>query len=281
VPRVGLLTIAGADHVRIFLAGPVSGSSSVLVRSETVDGIATLVLDDPGRRNALSWDMVQALQDAIDDAVASGCRALILRNTPPVFCAGGSVDDLLAPKAPLDDMYGAFRALDRAGVATVAVVEGAAVGAGINLLLACDVALCSPESRFDVRFLDVGIHPGGGQLWRLRRSLGAPAVAAMTLFGEVLTGEQAANLGLVWRCLPSSELGDEARRLARRAAAHDPELVSRVKTTLHAADALVNADAAIAFEREAQKWSMERPEFEAALRDLRVRLGRNGREGRA
>ena len=213
--------------------------------------------------------------------MASGCRALVLQNTPPVFCAGGSVDDLLEPKVPLDEMYGAFRALDHAGVPTVAVVDGAAVGAGINLLLACDVALCSPESRFDVRFLDVGIHPGGGQLWRLRRSLGAQAVAAMTLFGEVLTGEQAARLGLVWRCLPSLELRDEAIRLATRAGGHDAELVARVKATLQAVDRVDDTDQAIELERGAQQWSMERPEFEAALLELRGRLGRDARARRA
>ncbi len=253
-----------------------SDFGSELVRSDTVEGITTLVLDDPGRRNALSWDLVRALRDAIETATAAGCRALIVRHTPPVFSAGGSVDDLLDPKVPLDETYGAFRALDRAGVPTVAVVEGAAVGAGINLVLACDIALCSPESRFDVRFLDVGIHPGGGALWRLRRSLGAQAVAAMTLFGEVLTGEQAAHLGLVWRCLPSSELGEEARRLAARAAAHDPELVAKVKATLRDMEAVDDVEASIVLEREAQQWSMARPEFESGLRALRARLGRAG-----
>ena len=162
----------------------------------------------------------------------------------------------------------------------MAVVDGAAVGAGINLALACDIALCSPESRFDVRFLDVGIHPGGGQLWRLDRSLGSQAVAAMTLFGEVLTGEQAARLGLVWRCLPSPELHDEAMRLAARAAGHDPELVARVKATMRSVAGVTHPQAAIALELEAQEWSMARPQFEAGLHQIRVRLGRESRERR-
>jgi enoyl-CoA hydratase len=177
-------------------------------------------------------------------------------------------------------MYGAFRALDRAGIPTVAVVEGAAVGAGINLVLACDIALCSPDSRFDVRFLDVGIHPGGGQLWRLERSLGGQATAALTLFGEVLTGEEAAHLGLVWRCLPAPELHDEAIRLATRAAGHDPELVARVKATMRAVDGVADPEAATALELEAQQWSMARPQFEAGLRRLRARLGRDSGERR-
>ncbi len=105
---------------------------------------------------------------------------MILTNTPPVFSAGGSIDDLLSPQAPLEDMYGAFTALGAAPMPTVAAVDGAAVGAGINLALACDIAICTPRSKFDVRFLDVGIHPGGGQLWRLRQLLGRQGAAALS-----------------------------------------------------------------------------------------------------
>jgi enoyl-CoA hydratase len=253
-----------------------SSDSASLVRTERSDDLVTLVLNDPARRNALSWEMVNALCRAVDSAVAAGCRALILQHAPPVFSAGGSVDDLLEPKAPLENMYDAFRALDRAGVPTVAVVDGPAVGAGINLMLACDLALCSPESSFDVRFLDVGIHPGGGLLWRLRRSLGAQTVAAMTLFGELLTGQQAARLGLVWQCVPSHDLRTEATRLAGRAASRDPELGARVKATLQAVDGIDDPEEAIALERDAQQWSMERPQFRAELLALRHRLGRDG-----
>ena len=160
-----------------------------LVQVDTKDGVATIVLDDVGHRNALSWAMVRAITSAVEDVVQAGCRALILTNTPPVFSAGGSVDDLLAPKAPLEHMYGAFTALAAAPMPTVAAVDGAAVGAGINLALACDLTICTSRSSFDVRFLDVGIHPGGGQLWRLRQLLGRQGAAALSLFGEVLTGE--------------------------------------------------------------------------------------------
>jgi enoyl-CoA hydratase len=254
-----------------------SDGPSPLVRTELHDGIATVVLDDPARRNALSWDMVRALSSAIEAAADAGCRALILRHTPPVFSAGGSLDDLLHPKAPLDQMYDAFRALDRVGAPSIAVVDGAAVGAGLNLLLACDVALCSPESRFDVRFLQAGLHPGGGLLWRLRRAVGPQAAAAMTLFGDVVTGEQAARVGLVWRCVPCDGLLAEATELARRAAAYDPELVRRVKATLADVEGVEDPEEAIVREAAAQRWSMDRPEFAASLRQLRERVGRGDR----
>ena len=254
--------------------GAARGEARRPVRVEEADGITTLVLDDPTARNALSWELVRALSDAVEGAVANGSRALILRNAPPVFCAGGSVDELFEPKVGLEEIYRAFRALDRAPMPTVAAVDGAAVGAGVTLLLCCDVAVCTPASRFDVRFLDVGIHPGGGALWRLRRAVGRQGAAALTLFGEVLDGEEAARRGLVWRCVGSEELTAEAGRLARKAASRDPELVSKTKRTLEAAAAVDDAAAAIDLELAPQRWSMERPAFQASLGELRARLGR-------
>ena len=247
-----------------------------LVRVEEADGVTTVVLNDPGRRNALSWDLVRALIEAVERATATGSRALVLRNTPPVFSAGGSVDDLLEPKVPLEETYRAFRVLDEAPMPTVAAVDGAAVGAGINLMLACDVALCTPASRFDGRFLDVGIHPGGGSMWRLSRAMGRQGAAALMLFGEVLDGTEAARRGLVWRCVAVGELEAEAHRLARRAAAHDPDLAATAKRTLVAAGDVDDAGAAIDLEAGPQRWSMDRPVFAESLRALRERLGRPG-----
>lgn len=246
-----------------------------LVRVDTTDGTATIVLDDADRRNALSYAMVCAVTRAVGGAVRAGCRALILTNTPPVFCAGGSVEDLLSPKAPLEDMYEAFNALAGAPVPTVAAVDGAAIGAGINLALACDLVVCTPRSRFDVRFLDVGIHPGGGQLWHLRQLLGRLGAAAMSLFGEVLDGEEAARRGLVWRCVETGELRAEAQRLAGRAGQHDMELTARVKHTLDTTAAVDDHEAAVEGELEPQRWSMGRPAFERSLVELRERLGKS------
>lgn len=250
------------------------------VRVEESDGITTVVLDDPGARNALSWALVSALAEAVEGAAARGSRALVLRNTPPVFSAGGSVDELLEPKVGLEEIYRAFHALDQAPMPTVAAIDGAAIGAGITLFLCCDLAICTPASRFDLRFLDVGIHPGGGALWRLERLLGRQGVAALALFGEVLDGEEAARRGLVWRCVAVDDLAVEARRLAERAASRDPELVSRTKHTMAAVPAVDGPEAAIDLELAAQRWSMERPAFQASLGELRERLGRPVRPDR-
>ncbi len=246
------------------------------VRVLEADGVTTVVLDDPGARNALSWELVRALSEAVEGASARGSRALVLRNTAPAFCSGGSVDELLEPKVGLEEIYRAFRALDEAPMPTVAAIDGAAVGAGITLFLCCDLAICTPASRFDLRFLDVGIHPGGGALWRLEQVVGKQGAAALTLFGEVLDGEEAARRGLVWRCVGADDLAGEAGRLAQKAASRDPELVSRTKMTMASVAAVDEPAAAVALELAAQRWSMERPAFRVSLGELRERLGRPG-----
>ena len=95
--------------------------------------VAVLTLADPGRRNSLGLEMTLALAAAVERAVAADVGALVLAAEPPVFCAGGSLDDLLAPRAPLADTYIGMLALAEAPVVTIAAVGGAAIGAGVNL----------------------------------------------------------------------------------------------------------------------------------------------------
>ena len=158
----------------------------------------------------------------------------MLAAEPPAFCAGGSLDELLEPVATLPEIYEGMLALAHAPVPTIAAVGGAAIGAGVNLPLFCDVIVASPSARFDPRWLDVGIHPGGGHLFRLADRVGRQAAAALVLCGEVLDGERAADLGLAWRCVPDDELLPTAIALAERAAGRDGELVRRTKASLDA-----------------------------------------------
>jgi enoyl-CoA hydratase len=235
------------------------------------DGVAQLTLADPEHRNALRLEMTRALAGAVADALADGARAIVLAADPPVFCAGGSLDDLLEPRAPLEETYAGFLALARCPVPTIAAVGGACVGAGVNLPLACDVIVTSAAARFDPRWLDVGIHPGGGHLRRLSERIGRQGAAALVLCGEVLDGTDAARLGLAWRCVPDHDLLPAAHALARRAAQRDAELVQRTKATLDASLG-IGDDAAIALELEAQKWSMGRPGFRERVVKIQERL---------
>jgi enoyl-CoA hydratase len=251
-------------------------SDHPLVRVELVDdAIGLLTLADPDHRNALSLEMTRDLATAVAHVLDLGVGAVVLTAEPPVFCAGGSLDELLTPRAPLAEMYVGFRALANAPVVTIAAVGGAAIGAGVNLPLACDVILASTEARFDPRFLDIGIHPGGGHLWRLEQRVGRQAAAALSLCGEMLSGDEAERKGLAWRCVRADELLDTALGLARRVVSRPRAVVERAKATLDASLAVDNSADALALELDAQQWSMEQPEFHERVRAMQARLDRS------
>lgn len=246
-----------------------------MIRTEYHDTVAVLTLDAPERRNALTPELSRALADAVAAALGAGARALVLAAAAPVFCAGGSLDELAkGPDIDLDAAYAGFLALAEAPVPTLAAVDGPCLGAGVNLPLACDVVLTTPRGGFDPRWLDVGIHPGGGHLWLLEQRVGRQAAAALVLFGARLDGEQAVAHGLAYACVDPENLLDEALRLARRAADRDPDLVRRTKATLRAAPA--TWPDALEAERAAQLWSVGRPGFTEHVEALRSRL-RSGR----
>jgi enoyl-CoA hydratase len=242
--------------------------------SVTEEGVGVVTLADPDRRNALRYEVSRDLEHAVAAALADGAQALVLGAEPPVFCSGGSLDELLEPKASLEAVYAGFLAVARCPVPTVAAVGGACIGAGVNLPLACDVIVVSTAARFDPRWLDVGIHPGGGHLRRLADRAGRQAAAALVLCGETLDGESAARVGLAWRCVPDDELLGVATALAAVAARRDPELVRRTKATLDATLPQPDAEAAMSVELEAQRWSMARPGFRDGLLRLRERLAK-------
>jgi enoyl-CoA hydratase len=245
------------------------------VRVDHRGDVAVVTLDHPQDRNALSVAMTRALSAAIDDVQADGAAgALVVASSGPAFCAGGSVDDLLEPKAPLEEMYAGFVALAECGIPTVAAVNGPALGAGMNVALACDLIICSPSARFETRFLNVGLHPGGGHLWQLQQRIGRQGAAAMALFGASVGGEEAARRGLAWHCVDEGQLLDVAVEFASRAAHFDRPLVARTRATLQAGAAVHGPSEALALELPAQQWSMGRPEFATALGLLREQLGR-------
>jgi enoyl-CoA hydratase len=247
------------------------------VHVEHRQAVAIVTLDHSSDRNALSLSMIQTLTEVVGTLASDGdVGAIVIAAEGPVFSAGGSVDDLFEPKAPLAEMYAAGLAVSASGLPTVAAVNGPALGAGMNLALACDLIVCSPLARFETRFLQIGLHPGGGHLWQLRERIGRQGAAAMSLFGEVLGGEEAAHRGLAWRCVPAHELLEIAVSLASRAASLDRPLVERVGASLDDSATVHRATDAVDLEFPAQQWSMSRPEFATALERLRVQLGRNG-----
>lgn len=238
------------------------------------NGVATVTLDAPGRRNALTLGLVDEIVAAFDRVEADeAVGAVVVTGTAPAFCAGADLSHLgQSQREGLLHIYEGFLRIGRSPLPTVAAVNGAAVGAGVNLALVCDVILAGTSARFDTRFVQLGLHPGGGHTWMLRRRVGPQNAAAMVLFGEILDGPAAERAGLAWRCLADDELLDAARALAGVAAAAPRALVEKIKATL--ADMAVVPGHAEAVERELdpQVWSINQPEFQERLAALQSRI---------
>jgi enoyl-CoA hydratase len=246
---------------------------------ERRDRVAVLTLDDPDRRNALTAGLVDEIVAAVNDLEGDETvGGLVVTGAPPAFCSGADVGSLAAMSsqsggkdATLPSIYEGFLRVYRCTLPTVAAVNGPAVGAGLNLALACDIRVASPEARFDCRFAQIGLHPGGGHTRLLTEAVGPQAAAAMVLAGESPDGERAASIGLAWRCVDAGALLDEATRLAARAAGVPRELARRVKASLRETARLESLDDAVDLELDRQRWSLEQGFFaeQAAKRQAR------------
>ncbi|MBM3662473.1 MAG: enoyl-CoA hydratase [Actinobacteria bacterium] len=238
------------------------------------DRVAVITLSDTQRRNALSLELCEQLVALTSELTADeDVGALVVTGADPAFCAGADLSQLGASRSDgLRAIYEGFLAIARCPLPTVAAVNGAAVGAGMNLALACDLRLAGRSARFDDRFLDLGIHPGGGHTWMLRRIVGPQATAAAVLFGEVLDGPAAERIGLVWRCVADDELLDTAVALARRAAEAPRDLAVRTKATLADVAQIEHHSEAVERELVDQLWSMDQPAFAERLAAFQARI---------
>lgn len=246
-----------------------------MITLEVADRVATITLNDPGRRNIVSAALNAAVVEGMDELEArDDVGAVVVTGAPPAFCAGADLADLQACETEDDlrTIYAGFLRIAGSPLPTIAAVNGPAVGAGLNLALGCDLILAGTSARFDTRFLKIGLHPGGGNTWRLRRITDIQTTMALVLFGEVVDGERAAEIGLAWRCVADDELLPVARGLASRAASGPPELVRRMKQSIIAMDAVTDSDAAVDVEIGPQLWSTTQPAFMALIEGLRNQI---------
>ncbi len=239
------------------------------------DGYAIVTLNDPDRRNVFTLAMSALVQETFDELEADDTiNAVIITGAGKGFCSGGHLDELLENPGPegMRRIYAGFVRIAESRLATIAAVNGAAVGAGMNALLVCDVVVAAESARFDSRFLQIGLGPGGGHTWRLRNNIGLQATKAMVLLGEVLDGPGAAEVGLAWKCVPDDELLPAAEELAAQSARAPRELLMRTKDTIHRTLAISDSDAAIDNELDTQVWSMSQPAFVDMVTSLKARI---------
>src|SRR6202165_2548489 len=192
---------------------PPSASDRVVVQVD--DRVALITVNDPDRRNAVTAEISSGLRAAVDAAEADpNVHAIVVTGAGKAFCAGA---DLTALGAATEDglrlIYDGFLAVANCSLPTIAAVNGAAVGAGLNLALAADVRIAGPAAMVDPRFQKLCIHPGGGATWMLQRGVGPQVARASLLFGMRFDAEAAVRYGL------ALEVADDPVAAARELAA--------------------------------------------------------------
>ncbi|ONI73261.1 enoyl-CoA hydratase [Actinosynnema sp. ALI-1.44] len=235
-------------------------------------GVAVLTFNAPDRRNALTLPMAAAVVEAVETCENDeSVHAIVVTGAPPAFCAGADLSALGdAQEEGLRGIYASFLALANCGLPTIAAVNGAAVGAGLNVALACDMRIAGPKARFDARFLQIGIHPGGGMTWMLQRTVSKQTAVAMTLFSHVLDAGAAVQHGLVWQV--ADDPVAVAVQLAAGAAGAPRDLVGTTKETLRVTSGNVDHATAVETELRAQLASISSAEFAERLTRLRTRI---------
>jgi enoyl-CoA hydratase len=252
--------------------------------TDSAGRVAVVTLNDPAKRNALSPQLVSEFIEALSDVEANEVvGAIIVTGSPPAFSSGADLGNLeterghmgsgdLSAEQRLRAIYDLFLRVGTCDLPTLAAINGPAIGAGSNLALACDIRLAARTARLESRFASLGLHPGGGHIYMLQQVAGAQTTASMTLFGQVLSADEAAQRGLIWRTVDDDELLELALTMARRAASLPRSLSKRLKDTARAAAGFTSLSEAIDSELPAQMWSMNQPFFAERLAAMRSRI---------
>jgi 2-(1,2-epoxy-1,2-dihydrophenyl)acetyl-CoA isomerase len=205
------------------------------------DGLATVRINRPEKRNALTVEMRIELADAFealgqDNAV----RAVVLCGEGAAFCAGADVElmggrDIAAGRNRMRHLHRMVRAIYHLEKPVVAAVQGAAVGVGWSLALCCDAVIAADNARFSQIFKRLALAPDGGAVYLLGRQLGFARAKELVLSGRFVNAGEALALGLVHRVVPEQELLAAAQTLARDYGAASTLAVGLTKRMFEAA----------------------------------------------
>ena len=202
------------------------------------DGVTRITLNRPDRLNSFTRAMHAELQAALDEA--RDARVIVLTGAGRGFCAGQDLNDrAVAPGETVDlgetveeRWNPLIRRLATMPQPVIARVNGVAAGAGANIAFACDIVIAVKEAKFIQSFSALGLIPDSGGSWHLPRLVGQARALGLALTGEPITGEQAADWGLIWKAVDGEWLDSETDSLAAKLAALPPLGLAAIKSII-------------------------------------------------
>lgn len=247
---------------------------------EIIDNLAVLTLVSSEKRNLLTpasaLEIAKAVEGLLDNPAV---KALAVTGRAGAFCSGADLSALQQAAhgdgEELQQIYSAFTSVAHSPLFTIALVNGPALGAGMNLAMACDIRLASPEAWFESRFFNLAIHPGGGHTWLLPQLVGWQQAAAMIFSGERLSAQQALAQGFVVELVDEEVLLTRAKQLCAHLATIPTALVRQTKTSMLQLRSCYRQDDAVAFEFRQQFQSLQTDAAQQHIAALLARIQKN------
>lgn len=209
------------------------------------DAVLWLALDNPEYSNAISLEMVESLTSVLRQADQDPrIRAVVIHGQGPTFCAGGDVKAMKAKSGMFAGDTNELRLryihgiqkipklIEEFSKPLIAMVNGAAIGAGCDLAMMCDLRIGSAASKFGETFVKLGLVPGDGGAFFLQRVVGYAKAMQLSLTGELVSGQQACDWGLLNYLVGEADLAAETQQLARRIADHPPIAMQMTKKAI-------------------------------------------------
>jgi 2-(1,2-epoxy-1,2-dihydrophenyl)acetyl-CoA isomerase len=209
---------------------------------EVADGIARLTFNRPDRLNSFNTAMHAEVRDALAAVESRGARVLVVTGAGRGFCAGQDLSDrAVAVTGAAPDLGESIEqnykplilGLRRLPLPVVAAVNGVAAGAGANIALACDLVIAARSASFVQAFSKIGLVPDSAGTWTLPRLVGTARAMGLALLGEKLSAEQAAEWGMIWKCVDDAELSSVVDALARQLAVAPTRGLARTKQAFY------------------------------------------------
>ncbi|UYZ84225.1 2-(1,2-epoxy-1,2-dihydrophenyl)acetyl-CoA isomerase PaaG [Entomomonas sp. E2T0] len=207
------------------------------------NGIAKLTLNRPKQLNSFNEAMHKEVKQVLDEIQCNEqVRVLVLTGAGRGFCAGQDLSDRnvkASSEMPnlgysIEQFYNPLiLQLQDLAIPTICAVNGVAAGAGANIPLACDIVIAAKSASFIQAFVKIGLIPDSGGTWILPRLIGLARAKALTLLGNKLSAEQAADWGLIWQCVDDDKLVEETDKLASHFAAQPTYGLALTKQALN------------------------------------------------
>ncbi len=226
------------------------------------DGIATITFNRPTVMNALDADMLRGFCAAAGRAAAdTTARVVILRGAGPAFIAGGDVAMFHNNRAAMatlvpelaGELHKGILALRRAPQPVIAAVHGAVAGAGMSIMLACDLVIAAGDTQFSLAYSRIGASPDGGATWFLPRVAGYQKAMEMILLADAMDAAALQRIGIVNRVVAAGQLDAETDQLARRLAQGPSRAYAEAKALVNRA-----GDASLAAQLDAEALAFAR-----------------------